>query len=72
MAHGLKQWARQHLNLQFQAVDAGGGGDCLFLSIAEGLHELARTNPSFRQSGCCIQLDFDMAASARDLAQALR
>ena len=59
VAHGLKHWARQHLKLQFLAVEAGGGGDCLFLSIAEGLHELARINPRFRESGCCTMLDLD-------------
>ena len=72
IAHGLKIWALEHLKLELVALEAGGGGDCLFLSIAAGLQELAISNPNFRQHGCCTMLDFDVGASSFEIARALR
>ena len=72
ISHGLKHWALEHFKLELVALEAGGGGDCLFLSIAAGLKELATREPNFRQSGCCAVLDIEDGASSFDIAKALR
>ena len=72
VSHGLRHWGQQRLNLNFEAIEAGGGGDCLFLSIAEGLKELACSKPSFTNTACYSLLDLGSDASAIDLAKTLR
>ena len=72
VAHGLQRWAQQQLKLKLTALEAGGGGDCLFLSIAEGLQQLAQIQPNFKQNGCCMMLDFEADTPTFDVAKELR
>ena len=60
------------MNCDIHALDAGGGGDCLFLSIAAGLHMISDLQPEVQQS-VADAMGLPIAGNSRArLAQRLR
>ena len=60
------------MGLKLGAIEACGGGDCLFLSLAVGLQELVVRYPDFRQNGCCPSDALNLEGSAIQIAPSSR
>jgi len=72
VATPLRMFARRHLHCDIVAREAGGGGDCLYHSIAAGIMQLLATSDDLATSmSKVLGMDFRMA-SKFERAQALR
>ena len=68
----LRSFLASTMNCNVHALDAGGGGDCLFLSIAAGLHMISDLQPEVQRS-VADAVGLPIAGTSRaQLAQRLR
>jgi hypothetical protein len=68
----LQKFVARSMNLSIVALGAGGGGDCLFLSIAAGLHILDKSQPE-ATAEITARTGVPITGSPRDaLAKSLR